>query len=688
MPTWVPPPALGEGGLTEMLDKMYPLKVFNSLTRTKTRFVPKDPDRVLWYMCGPTVYAPSHMGHARTYLHFDILRRVMTDFFGYDVSLCMNITDIDDKIITRANENKQDFRELAAHFENDYMQDMALLGVRAPTVVTRVSEFIPEVVEYIQGIIDNGYAYESNGSVYFDVQSFDGKKGHAYAKLLPEGVGNGELMAEGEGALSLGAGDKRSSGDFALWKRSREGEPSWESPWGQGRPGWHIECSVMASATFEGMGDGTMDIHSGGVDLKFPHHDNEMAQAEAKYDCGQWVNYFLHTGHLHIKGFKMSKSLKNFITIKQALEENTSRQARKKKTSRTRIRLLFLLHKYNTPMDYGDDAMSGALSAEKIFSEFFHNVKAALRRTTARDPARTKEAELALMSRLSEAKKEVKRSLCDDFDTPGALSALQELVKAVNKARIRPSYLETKERAGETIVADCVRGAAEYVTKIFKVFGLASLGPALGFSQGGDASGNAAGGAGGGGGEDGSREAVLGPVLDVLSEFRDRARGCGRAGDTKGVLAACDHVRDELLPTVGVRLEDKGDQVVWKLEDPAVLARERQQREQEQARYISSLRRLEAKEEAKRKAAEKEARAKIPATEYFRGLKGESGEALYTQFDDKGVPTHNAAGEEITKEKARRWKKKEGGRLPKKVKKEWGAQNMLYTNAQAKANKK
>ncbi|CAM9579252.1 unnamed protein product [Scytosiphon promiscuus] len=624
MPTWVPPPALGDGGLTEMMDRLYPLKVFNSLTRTKTRFVPKDPNRVLWYMCGPTVYAPSHMGHARTYLHFDILRRVMTDFFGYDVSLCMNITDIDDKIITRANENKQDFRELAAHFEEDYMSDMASLGVRAPTVVTRVSEFIPEVVEYIQGIIDNGYAYESNGSVYFNVQAFDGKKGHAYAKLLPEGVGNGELMAEGEGALSLGAGDKKSSGDFALWKRSREGEPSWSSPWGEGRPGWHIECSVMASATFEGMGDGTMDIHSGGVDLKFPHHDNEMAQAEAKYDCGQWVNYFLHTGHLHIKGFKMSKSLKNFITIKQALEENTSRQ----------IRLLFLLHKYNTPMDYGDDAMSGALAAEKIFSEFFHNVKAALRRTTARDPARMKDPELTLMSRLAGAKREVRKTLCDDFDTPGAVGALQELVKAVNK------YLETKEKAGESIVADCVRGAAEYVTKIFKVFGLASPGPLLGFSQGG-------GDADGGGGNDASREEVLGPVLDVLSEFRDRARGCGRAGDAKGVLAACDHVRDELLPTVGVRLEDKGDQVVWKLEDPEVLAREKQQREQEK------LRRLEANEEKKRKAAEKEARAKIPASEYFRGLKGADGQALYSQFDDKGIPTHDAAGEAIVKDKAR-----------------------------------
>ncbi|CAN0110178.1 unnamed protein product [Ascophyllum nodosum] len=628
MPTWRPPPALGEGGLTELWDRLYPLKVYNSLTRTKNRFVPKDPHRVLWYMCGPTVYAESHMGHARTYLHFDILRRIMTDFFGYDVSLCMNITDIDDKIITRANEREKDFRELAAHYEADFMEDMAALGVRPPEVVTRVSEFIPEVVQYIQDIIKNGYAYESNGSVYFSVKSFDGKKGHAYAKLLPEGVGNGDLMAEGEGSLSVGAGDKRSAGDFALWKRSREGEPSWPSPWGQGRPGWHIECSVMASSTFESTGDGTMDIHAGGFDLKFPHHDNEIAQAEAKYDCSQWVNYFLHTGHLHIKGFKMSKSLKNFITIKQALTEHSARQAS------INIRLLFLLHKYNTPMDYGDDAMAGALGAEKTFSEFFHNVKAALRRSTPKDPSRVREAELTLQARLADAKRDVRRCLCDDFDTPSAVVALQELVKAVNK------YLETKERAGEKIVADSVRGAAEYVTKIFKVFGLASTGSSLGFSSSTGAADAVS--------EEQSREAVLGPVLDVLSEFRDRARACGREGNAKGVLAACDHVRDELLPPVGVRLEDKGEQarralVVWKLEDPAVLARERQQREQEQ------LRRLEAKAEAKKKAAEKEARAKTPANEYFRGLKGENGEPVYSKFDEQGVPTHNVKGEEINR---------------------------------------
>jgi len=172
---------------------------------------------------------------------------------------------------------------------------------------------MPEITSYIQRIIDKGYAYESEGSVYFDVNKFHGDPNHCYCKLLPEGMANAELLKEGEGVLAQDFGNqKKAANDFALWKKSKEGEPSWSSPFGEGRPGWHIECSVMASDIFRKLGqpEGSMDIHSGGVDLKFPHHDNEMAQAEAESGCGQWVNYFVHTGHLHIKGFKMSKSLK------------------------------------------------------------------------------------------------------------------------------------------------------------------------------------------------------------------------------------------------------------------------------------------------------------------------------------------------------------------------------------------
>ncbi|CAM9924405.1 unnamed protein product, partial [Phaeothamnion confervicola] len=275
-----------------------------------------------------------------------------------------------------------------------------------------------------------------------------------------------------------------------------------------------------------------MDIHSGGVDLRFPHHDNELAQSEAKYDTGsdQWVNYFLHTGHLHIKGFKMSKSLKNFITIKEALRENSPRQ----------VRLLGLLHKYNAPMDYGDDTMTGALATEKIYMEFFHNVKAALRKCAHQDSLRLEASEQRVMRSVDTAQDEVHTALCDDFDTPRAMRALQEVVRVVNK------YMDDKEAAKAPMVRLVLRRAAEYVTRMFKIFGVISSGDEMGFSAGGS--------------EGFSREDALAPLLNVLAEFREAVRAGGRAGDMAAVLAACDDVRDNLLPPVGVRLEDKGSE--------------------------------------------------------------------------------------------------------------------------------
>jgi cysteinyl-tRNA synthetase len=228
----------------------------------------------------------------------------------------MNITDVDDKIIRKANEAGVEFTKISRHFENEFMDDMDKLNVALPTVITRVSEYMPEINEFIEKIIANGFAYESNGSVYFDVGAFNASPDHRYNKLEPGASNDTERMAEGEGVLTeetVGVTDKRGPKDFALWKKSKEGEPKWDSPWGEGRPGWHIECSAMAGAILP---NPPIDIHTGGVDLKFPHHDNEVAQSEAYYGCDAWVNNFWHTGHLHIAGRKMSKSLKNFITIK------------------------------------------------------------------------------------------------------------------------------------------------------------------------------------------------------------------------------------------------------------------------------------------------------------------------------------------------------------------------------------
>lgn len=259
---------------------MYPLQVFNSLTRSKVRFIPKDPRRVTWYQCGPTVYAESHLGHARTYVSLDVIKRITKDFLGYNVIMCQNVTDIDDKIIIRSSERKMPFTELTTKYEAEFVEDMAALGVQLPDLVTRVSEYIPEVIEFIDSLVKKGLAYPSNGSVYFDTNAFQ-KAGHTYGKLMPEQIGNSELLAEGEGSLAVNE-DKKSASDFVLWKKTKDHsddgvvEPSWSSPWGPGRPGWHIECSVMSSFALERLGAGGLDVHAGGVDLKFPHHENEV----------------------------------------------------------------------------------------------------------------------------------------------------------------------------------------------------------------------------------------------------------------------------------------------------------------------------------------------------------------------------------------------------------------------------
>ena len=590
------------------------------------------------------------MGHARTYLGFDIIRRILQDHFNYNVTLCMNITDLDDKIIQRANENGIPFEELSRQFEGEFHEDMEMLGVGLPNVLTRVTEYMDEIVEYIDTIVKKGLSYESNGSVYFNVDAFDKVEGMAYCKLAPEQVNNAELLAEGEGKLTQDfVSDKRSPRDFALWKKSKEGEPKWDSPWGEGRPGWHIECSVMASDVFAQMSGGKsakdaaaatngdmcrMDIHSGGVDLKFPHHDNEMAQAEAHSGCNQWVNYFVHAGHLHIKGFKMSKSLKNFITIREALETNSSRQ----------IRMCFLLHKYNSPMDYGDNTMSHAMSIEKIFTEFFHNVKAVLREGKITDVQRWDSTAREMQLAIEKATNAVDDALKDDFDTPTSMTALADLVKATNL------YIEGCAAENRTPVSLVIRNAAKFLTKIFKTFGLIPEGSGveIGFPVGG-------------GGDSG--EETLTPVLDALIDFRSSVRDKARANDVSGVLQECDAFRDDVLPPLGIRLEDKtGGKSVWKLADPAELMQEREQQE------LEKQRKAEEKKAAAEEKERKDALNKLSPEEFMQKLTldDDSSKIKYSKFDEStGLPTHFHDGEELNKSQMKKATKEFQGQKKK-----------------------
>ncbi|GMI07110.1 hypothetical protein TrRE_jg8150 [Triparma retinervis] len=628
------------------------LKVMNSLTRTKVPFQTSDgSNTVRWYMCGPTVYDASHMGHARTYLGFDIIRRVLVNYFNYDVTLCMNITDIDDKIINRSNERGVPTETLARHWEKEFLKDMDDLGVVRPDVMTRVSEFMPEITSYISTLISKGYAYESEGSVYFDVGKFHkGEEGHCYCKLLPTAMGNAELLKEGEGSLTqdfgsvwglIKSGFKTVRGAAAMvymlkgfdmglikfglslktddwsyviapfWKAVIKSTMKPKSVWGL------IKSGRLGNPT------GGMDIHSGGVDLKFPHHDNEMAQAEAESGDKQWVNYFVHSGHLHIKGFKMSKSLKNFITIQQALKQNTGRQ----------IRMCFLMHKYNEPMDYGDETMQHAVERERSFGNFFSNVKAALRASEAGDEARWWDEEASLGREVEECKARVGKALKDDFDTPQALKALQGLVDGVNL------YLKKKEEEGKKPVELLVRSAGRFVTRIFKVFGLVPEGSEIGFPVGGQS-----------GGAD--REEVLSPFLDAILNFRGAIRDAARGKDFGKLLSLCDGLRDEVLPELGVQLEDKeGGRGVWKLEDPEEGRKRREVEELE--------RRRKEEEKAKRdsEAAEKKRAAMVTPEEFLKAMKLDDGTPTYGGFGEDGIPTKDGKGEELNKSAAKKAKK-------------------------------
>jgi len=279
------------------------MKVFNTLSGRKEEFRPEG-ETVTMYVCGVTVYDDCHIGHAMSYVVFDVIRRYL-EFKGYKVKYVQNFTDIDDKIINRAQQLGMPALELAEKYISEYFRDMDALNVKRADVYPRATEEIPKIIEVIQGLITKGYAYESGGSVYFRVRSFPD-----YGKLSHQSLD--EMISRG----SPEEGEKESPLDFALWKAAKPGEPSWSSPWGEGRPGWHIECSAMA---LRYLGD-SFDIYGGGQDLIFPHHENEITQAESFTGVAPFARYWLHNGLLQMGEDKMSKSLGNLITVKEALK--------------------------------------------------------------------------------------------------------------------------------------------------------------------------------------------------------------------------------------------------------------------------------------------------------------------------------------------------------------------------------
>lgn len=555
--------------------------------------------------------------------------------------------------------------KLTREFENRFFRDVRELNVMDPDELVRVTEYGAEIAEFVDKIVKNKFAYStSDGSVYFDVKAFEAA-GNAYARLEPWNRGNEGLHAEGEGKLTQKTTEKRSQADFALWKSSKPGEPSWPSPWGPGRPGWHIECSAMASAKLGRQ----MDIHSGGIDLAFPHHDNELAQSEAYWSDGthkQWVNYFLHMGHLSIQGSKMSKSLKNFTTIRTALERGDW-------TPRS-LRIVFLLANWKDGIEVTDDLVAAGSGWEDKVDNFFLNVKDAANARLAFELG----TDQSLGAELADVEVKVYEALCDSFNTPVVMALISSLISKYNSAdkQLLPP-------------AD-ILATAKFVTKMVNIFGLnGSASPdaeEIGWrgieipedakpyvyplssmrdelreaarSSDGVTKEGAEGIVAKHAIDTAEASRVARPYAKVLNDFGRSviAVSSGRTDPTgdptketrsKELLALCDRVRDIDLWKLNIYLEDRDNAPALVRPVTATLAAARQEREARAA----------AKEAEKAKRRQEEAakmeKGRLSHLEMFKPPH----EDLYEAWDEDGIPMREKGGAELAKSRVKKLRK-------------------------------
>ena len=377
------------------------IRIFNSLTRQKEEFIPLNGKTVKMYTCGVTVYDQCHIGHARSLYIFDVIRRYLK-FHGYDVTFVRNITDVDDKIIQKAIESKKTSQQVSEEQIAKYYEDLKLLGVNPGDVEPKATDNIPEMIAHIQGLIANGMAYPVDGDVYFNVRKFPG-----YGKLSGQSI---DKMLE---AVRIEKGDKKKDPlDFALWKKSKEGEPVWDSPWGGGRPGWHIECSCMSMKHLHTQ---TLDIHAGGRDLIFPHHENELAQSEG-LTGKTFAKYWIHHGLLTINGQKMSKSLGNFITVKDAVA----------KYGVDTLKLFFLFSHYASAIDFNEEKVQDAKKALDKFDILFWKAYQIIKDKSLYQTTK-------VVDFVEKAKTNFVEAMDDDFNTPKALAVLFDLISDTHK---------------------------------------------------------------------------------------------------------------------------------------------------------------------------------------------------------------------------------------------------------------
>ena len=466
------------------------MKLYNTLTKKKEEFVPLEPGKVKMYVCGPTVYNFIHIGNARPMIVFDTARRYM-EHKGYEVNYVSNFTDVDDKIIAKANEEGVSSKEVSERYIKECQKDMAGMNVKPATTHPKATEEIGGMVEMISTLMEKGYAYNVNGTVYFRTRKFS-----EYGKLSHKNLD--DLRSGGRSLLVTGEDQKEDPLDFVLWKPKKEGEPSWPSPWSDGRPGWHIECSVMSKKY---LGE-EIDIHAGGEDLIFPHHENEIAQSEC---CNgvPFARYWLHNAFLNIDNKKMSKSLGNFFTVRE-ISEKYDLQV---------LRFFMLSAHYRSPLNFSAELMEASRNSLERIQNAVGNLNHLLANASAEELT---EEEKELVSQLSSYEEKFDAAMDDDLNTADALAAIFELVRFANT------------HAGEESSKAFLSALKEKIVSLSDVLGLIAE----------------------------KKEEMLDADIEALIEERQAARKARN-------FARADEIRNELL-SKGIVLEDTREGVKWK----------------------------------------------------------------------------------------------------------------------------
>ncbi|OQX88633.1 cysteine--tRNA ligase [candidate division KSB1 bacterium 4484_87] len=469
------------------------MRIYNTLSRKKDELKPLEPNKISMYVCGPTVYDYFHVGNARPFVVYDAFRRYLT-YRGFEVKYVMNLTDVDDKIIKKANEQGVSASEIAEKYTQAFFEDIEKLGIKKADYYPRATESIPGMIKLIEILVDKGIAYVVDGDVFYEVAKFKD-----YGKL------SGKNIEDLKSGARIEVDERKKSPlDFALWKVAKPGEPYWESPWGKGRPGWHIECSVMSMSY---LGE-TIDIHAGGSDLIFPHHENEIAQSEGA--TGKpFARYWMHNGFLNIEGEKMSKSLGNFFTAREIM----------KKYHPAVIRMFFLLKHYRSPINFSEERIREAQQALQRISTAMENIKLALNEAGAKKIEKNGE----LSEAIQHLKQQAIDELDDDFNTAGALASIFDLVREAN-------LILNKGALAGTDLYDLSQ-IKKTIEEFDQFLGI------LSYSE--------------------SKESSVAeaPLIELLIDVRKKLREAKQ-------WALADEIRDQLLE-LGIELKDRPDKTTW-----------------------------------------------------------------------------------------------------------------------------